>query len=193
MAQKSAFWKAFQICSWTTAEKVPFHHWGNKLLKQTDHYAVGLNAKVAQLPLSKSSPNGSYGPHCKDTIPKIRNKYSPEGIVSLVPISTVMCLWAIYPRIGLPILLQKNIWTDPGITEIANRLRPSNSFSGNIQIRFSLQWKKVTFQLKKVLFLRVHTIYSRCGNKIVTAKDKLWREVICVPERMGAVGSCVHN
>ncbi len=33
--------------------------------------------------------------HCKDTVPKIRNKHS-QKIAATVPISTFMCLWAIY-------------------------------------------------------------------------------------------------
>jgi hypothetical protein len=38
-----------------------------------------------------------YSMHCKDTIPKIQNKYFPEKKLRVsVPISTFICLWAIY-------------------------------------------------------------------------------------------------
>ncbi len=42
------------------------------------------------------------GPHCKDKIPKFRNKYSPKRNMGVsVPISTFMRLWVIYifPRL----------------------------------------------------------------------------------------------
>jgi hypothetical protein len=55
--------------------------------------------------------------YCKDTIPKIRNKYSQKrNCAASDPISTsCLCEWFIYiPTIGLPILLQENMWTNPG-------------------------------------------------------------------------------
>jgi hypothetical protein len=55
--------------------------------------------------------------HCKDTILKIRNKYSyRKGIRSPGPNLYIhVYVSDLYiPTIGLPILLQENMWTDPG-------------------------------------------------------------------------------
>jgi hypothetical protein len=58
--------------------------------------------------------------HCKDTIPKIRYKYSQKrkctAAVLVVSVSD-LCI----PTIDLPILLQENMWTNPGNISIAHR------------------------------------------------------------------------
>jgi hypothetical protein len=52
--------------------------------------------------------------HCKDTIPKIRNKYSRKGTVRPQSQFQYLCFCErfIYSTIGLPILMQENRWTD---------------------------------------------------------------------------------
>jgi|LakMenE18May11ns_1017448.scaffolds.fasta_scaffold9586978_1 hypothetical protein len=87
--------------------------------------------------------------HCKDTIPKIQNKYSQKGNCAVkVPIPTLMFLWAIYlfpqsvclfccRKIGGPILGIYRSLTDTWMWKLG--LRPHNSFSGNTQIEISLQ------------------------------------------------------
>ncbi len=90
-----------------------------------------------------------YSIHCKDTIPKIRNKFSQtRNCTASVPISTCMCLWPIYifpwsvrlfclRKICAPILGIYKSLTDTWMWKL--EIRPRNSFSGNTKNRFSLQ------------------------------------------------------
>ncbi len=64
------------------------------------------------------------GIHCKDTISKIRKKYSQkEELRGLSPNFHIhVSVSDLYiPPVGLPILLQENMCTDPGNIKIVHR------------------------------------------------------------------------
>ncbi len=58
--------------------------------------------------------------HCKDTVPKIGNKYLEMKLHSFI---LVFSSDLYIPTIGTPIWLQQNRWTDPGNIEIAHRYK----------------------------------------------------------------------
>ncbi len=93
--------------------------------------------------------------HCKDTVPKIgKNMYSQKGnCAASVLISTFIYLWAIF-KIGLPIWLQQNRWTDPGNIWIAHRCM--NMEFGNKAAQFDfweyIIWIKI-LDLTRISFL----------------------------------------
>ncbi len=99
--------------------------------------------------------------HCKDTIPKIRQKNPQKrNCAASFPISTFMCLSTIYifpPSVCLfccrkicgPILGMYKSLKDTWMWKFG--LMPRNSFSGNTEMGFSLQCRKLTSSDKNSL------------------------------------------
>ncbi len=95
-------------------------------------------------------------PHCKDTRPKIRNKYSQKGTARHSPISyTHVSVSDLYtPKIDLPILLQE-IGGDHGNILVAHRHM-------NVEIRNEAA--QFLFWEVKSKFLSVH-VYDETRQK----------------------------
>ncbi len=90
--------------------------------------------------------------HCKDTIPKIRNKYSQKwNWAASFQLSSFMLLWAIYilywvfPQSVCICFRKINRWTDRRNTDTwmwKLGLRPRSFFSGNTEL-LTLMWLKL--------------------------------------------------
>ncbi len=80
-------------------------------------YIKIIKATYVALPVHCTVYRPRLGTHCKDTIPKIRNKYSQKrncaGRSPNFHIH-VSVRDLFFPTFGLPILLKENVWTDPG-------------------------------------------------------------------------------
>jgi hypothetical protein len=66
--------------------------------------------------IQEQGPTVQWGSHCKEPIPKIRNKYSQKrNCAATIPISTFMCLSTIYifPR-SICLFSCRKYWTDHG-------------------------------------------------------------------------------
>ncbi len=124
------------------------------------------------------------GMHCKDSIPKLRNKFSQKARPqSQIPHSLV-CERFIYSqdRSAYNTLLQENMWTN-SLTEtwmLKLVLRVRNSFSGNTLMGFSLQCGVVGVLLEtgwgKLSFLPC-TPPPCCGSRLSWAEHSCLRQL----------------
>ena len=125
-----------------------FSRWKSISKSKIQHFGLDVNCNIASFMVM----------HCKDTVPKIRNKYSQKcNCAASLPISTFMFLWAIYiPTTGPPIFLQKIRGPTMGIYIILSQMHEW----GN--------WERS----RASSFLGIHKLDLLCG--VSTDRHGLW-------------------
>ncbi len=113
--------------------------------------------------------------HCKETVPKIRNKYSQNRICTVSAQFPHTCLWAnLYiPTIGLPVYSAAGKYVDRSWEYIYISLtdtwmwwklglRPRSCFSWNTLMGFSLQCGCCSYRTKSIAPVSSCTLIQVC-------------------------------